>query len=321
MIEYLIGLFFVLLIVIIALIITNAIVIVEPYERGVVERLGNYNRTMDPGPNFVIPELEKVKKIDIREKVIDIPPQEVITKDNASIVVDLIIYTQVIDPYRVLYNVSNFEDASIKLAQTNIRNIMGAMSLDEILGARERINLELRQILDDATDKWGVRVTRVEIQEVSPPGDILDAMAKQMKAERFKRAAILEAEGIKESTILKAEGEKNAAILTAEGKASAIKTVAEADKYSKIASAEGESKAIMNVFNAIHAGKPNKEIIALKYLEALSNIASGAANKIFLPLESIGILGGVSALGEAFREHKSDKSSKEEKSDKDKPKE
>jgi len=312
MIEYILGLFFVILAVVVVLVITNAFVIIHPYERGVVERLGSYNRTLDPGLNFIIPEVEHVRKVDVREQVLDIPPQEVITKDNASIMIDLVVYTQVIDPYRVLYNVSNFEAASISLAQTNIRNIVGGMGLDEILGARERVNLELRQILDDATDKWGVRVTRVEIQEISPPGDILDAMAKQMKAERIKRAVILEAEGIKESTVLRAEGEKSAAILTAEGKAEAIKTIANAEKYSKITAAEGESQAIIEVFNAIHQGKPTKEILTLKYLEALGNIAGGPANKIFLPIETIGMLSSVSALGDMFhRGYKRDAPSKE----------
>jgi regulator of protease activity HflC (stomatin/prohibitin superfamily) len=315
MIEYLFGLIFVVLVVVIVWIILNSFIIIHPYERGVVERLGSYHRTLDPGLNFVILEVERVRKVDVREQVLDIPPQEVITKDNASIMIDLVVYTQVIDPYRVLYNVSNFEDASVNLAQTNIRNIVGGMGLDEILGARERINLELRQILDDATDKWGVRVTRVEIQEITPPGDILDAMARQMKAERIKRAAILEAEGIKESTVLKAEGEKNAAILTAEGKAEAMKTVANAEKYAKIATAEGESQAIIEVFNAIHRGKPTKEILTLKYLEALSSISNGSANKVFLPLETMGMLSSVSALGEVFRDYRSGPKPKEERSE------
>jgi len=313
MIEYLLGLLFLVVVIALILLLTNAVVIIRPYERGVVERLGSYSRIMDPGLNFIMPEVERVKKVDIRERVIDIPPQEIITKDNAGIVVDLVIYAQVTDPFRVLYNISNFEEASIKLAQTNIRNIMGDMNLDQILGAREHINLELRQLLDDATDKWGVRITRVEIQEITPPGDILDAMARQMKAERFKRAAILEAEGVKDSTILRAEGEKSAAILTAEGKAAAIKTVAEAEKHSKISIAEGESKAIVNVFNAMHDGRPDKNILTLKYLEALGNISSGPANKIFLPLETIGLLSSASALGDAFRDKGRDKEEKNSK--------
>jgi regulator of protease activity HflC (stomatin/prohibitin superfamily) len=307
MIEYVLGLLFIVLVVVAALIIANSITIVRPHERGVVERVGRYNRMMDPGLNFIIPEVERVRKVDVRERVIDIPSQEVITKDNASVVVDLVIYAQVIDPYRVLYNVSDFEDASVKLAQTSIRNIMGAMTLDDILGARERINLELRQIIDDATDKWGVRVTRVEIQEIVPPGDILEAMAKQMKAERFKRASILEAEGMKESNILKAEGEKTSAILTAEGKASATKIIAEGDKYSKITLADGDAQSIVKVFNAIHSGKPTKEILMLKYLEALNSISNGPANKVFLPLESMGFLGGASIFGEVIRGQGTDK--------------
>lgn len=313
MIEYLLGLLFIILIVVAVLITANSLIIIRPHERGVVERLGRYNRMMDPGLNFIIPEVERIRKIDVRERVIDIPSQEVITKDNASVVVDLVIYAQVIDPYRVLYNVSNFEDASVKLAQTSIRNIMGAMNLDEILGARERINMGLRQIIDDATDKWGVRVTRVEIQEIVPPGDILEAMAKQMKAERFRRATILEAEGVKESNILKAEGEKTSAILTAEGKASAAKIIAESDKYSKIALAEGDAQSIVKVFNAIHNGRPTKEILMLKYLEALNSISNGPANKIFLPLETMGFLGGAAVFSEALKGHSVEKTPKLEK--------
>ena len=240
--------------------------------------------------------LQRIRIVDMREQVIDVPPQDVITKDNVVVTVDAVIYFQVTDPVKVVYEVSNFSLAALKLAQTNLRNVIGDLELDQTLTSREKINFQLRQVLDEATDKWGVKITRVEIQKIEPPKDITDAMSKQMKAEREKRAMILEAEGIKQSAILKAEGEKQAAILTAEGKAEAIKKVADAEKYQ-----------IETVFNAIHSGKPTNDLIAIKYLETLQKIADGKATKIFLPLESTGILGSIAGIKELFSEEKPDK--------------
>lgn len=222
------------------------------------------------------------------------------------------IYYQIIDPFKVLYNVAGFEEAAIKLAQTHLRNIMADMSLDDTLASREKINLELRQVLDDATDKWGVRITRVEIQKIIPPSDITEAMSRQMKAERTKRAVVLESEGIKQSAILRAEGERQADILDAEGRSKAVQMMADAEKYRKIATAEGESEAILKVFNAMHDGKPTKDILTLKYLESLQKIADGRSTKIFFPVETSGLLGGVAALGEAFRETKRGRENVEE---------
>ncbi|MBU0761514.1 MAG: SPFH/Band 7/PHB domain protein, partial [Candidatus Altiarchaeota archaeon] len=227
--------------------------------------------------------------------------QEVITKDNVNLTVDAVIYFKVMDPFRVMYNVAMFEDAISKLAQTNLRNIIGDMNLDQILASRDKMNLELRKTLDEITDRWGVRVTRVEIQDVQPPQDIVDAMSRQMKAERTKRAAVLEAEAVKQADILKAEGKKAAAILGAEGEAKSIETVAEAERKKKMLISEGEAKAIEQVFNAIHDGRPTKDILMIKYLEALEKMADGKATKIFMPVETSGMLSGAAALGEMLR--------------------
>lgn len=250
---------------------SNALKVIRPYQRGVVERLGKYVRTLGSGLNVIIPAIEKIEKVDMRENVIDVPPQEVITKDNVLVTVDAVIYYEVTDPFRVLYNVSNFTLAATKLAQTNLRNIVGDLELDQTLTSREMINTKLREVLDEATDKWGVKVTRVEIQKIDPPHDITEAMSRQMKAERTKRAAILEAEGIKQSEILKAEGTKQAAILQAEGNAEAIMKVADAEKYRLSIEADGQAEATIKVFNSIHQGQPTKDLIAIRYLDALKN--------------------------------------------------
>jgi len=292
------------------IIASNSLKIVRPYQRGVVERLGRYIKTLGPGLNVIIPAFDKIRKVDMRENVIDVPPQEVITKDNVVVTVDAVIYYEVTDPFRVLYNVSDFTLAAIKLAQTNLRNIVGDLELDQTLTSREMINTRLREVLDEATDKWGVKVTRVEIQKIDPPHDITEAMSRQMKAERTKRAVILEAEGIRQSEILKAEGAKQAAILQAEGKAEAVKKVADAEKYRLAIEADGQAEAILKVFDSIHKGKPTKDLIAIKYLEALKNIADGKASKLFIPYESSGILGSLAEIAEIFK--KEEKIDKEE---------
>jgi len=271
----------------------QAVKIIQQYEKGLLETLGQYTRTMEPGLGIIFPPLQRIRRVDMREQVIDVPPQDVITKDNVLVTVDAVIYFQVTDPVKVVYNVANFALAALKLAQTNLRNVIGDMELDQTLTSREKINLQLRQVLDEATDKWGVKVTRVEIQKIDPPRDITDAMSKQMKAEREKRAAILEAEGLRQSAILKAEGQKQAAILEAEGKAEAIKRVADAEKYQ-----------VEIVYQAIHNGQPTPDLLAIKYLEALQHIAQGQATKIFLPIEATNMLGSLAAVAELFKEKK-----------------
>ncbi|NCO34521.1 MAG: SPFH/Band 7/PHB domain protein [Armatimonadetes bacterium] len=278
--------------------------ILRPYEKGLVERLGRYVKTLDSGLNIIIPFVENIRKVDIRERVIDVPPQEVITKDNVVVTVDAIVYFEITDPVRVVYQVENFMLAAMKLAQTNLRNVVGDMELDQTLTSREKINVQLREILDDATDKWGVRVTRVEIQKIDPPRDITDAMSQQMKAERTKRALILEAEGVRQSQILRAEGEKQSAILAAQGKAEAIRQVADADRYQKLTVAQGEGEAITTVFAAIHQGDPTHDLLAVKYLEALPKIADGKATKLFLPIEASGVLSALGGMVEVFRQDK-----------------
>ena len=276
--------------------------IVRPYEQGLVEFLGKYQRTISPGLRFIVPFVQRLLKVDMREQVIDVPPQEVITKDNVVVTVDAVIYYEATDPVKLKYAVGNFILAITKLAQTNLRNVVGDLQLDEALVSREVINSKLRQILDDATDKWGTRVVRVEIQRIEPPPDVTEAMHRQMKAERGRRAVVTEAEGDKRSAILQAEGVKRAAILRAEGEAEAIMRVAEADKYQKLTVAEGEGQAIERVFLAIHNGEPTNDLIAIRYLEALEAIANGQATKIFLPLDTSGVLGAVAAMGEMFKE-------------------
>ncbi len=267
--------------------------IISPFEKGLVERLGKFNRQEEPGLVVLIPMMETMRKVDMREQVIDVPPQDVITKDNVGVNVDAVIYFQVTDAFKVVYNVANFSMASLKLAQTNLRNVIGGLALDETLTSRERISAQLQQVLDEATDKWGVKVNRVEIQKIDPPADITQAMSRQMKAERDKRATILEAEGVRQSQILQAEGERQKRVLEAEGKAQAIKTVADAEKYQ-----------IEVVYNAIHAGNPTKDLIAIKYMETLAQMADGQATKIFLPIESTGLLGSLAGIREIFTDAK-----------------
>lgn len=297
------DLFVIILIILVLLVVAfKGVRTLRPYEKGVVERLGKYNRTVESGLVIIVPFVETIRKVDLREQVVDVPPQEVITKDNTVVVVDCVIFYEVVDPFNAVYNVVNFYQAITKLAQTNLRNIIGDLELDQTLTSREKINSQLREVLDMATDKWGTRVVRVEIQKIEPPKDIVEAMSKQMKAERMKRAAILEAEGYKQSEIKRAEGDKQAAILESEGKAEAIKKVAEANKYQEIAIAEGEAKAILNVYSAIHEGNPTNDLLAIKYLEALQKVADGKATKVFLPLETSGVLGSIAGISELFKE-------------------
>ena len=276
--------------------------VIRPFEKGLVEVLGRYDKTVDSGLRWVMPFIKRLIKVDMREQVVDVPPQEVITRDNVVVTVDAVVYYEATDPVKLKYNVGNFMLAVTKLAQTNLRNVVGDLDLDSALTSRELINTKLREILDDATDKWGTRVVRVEIQRIEPPVDVTEAMHRQMKAERDRRAVVTEAEGEKTARVLRAEGLKQSAILEAEGQAEAIKRVADADKYQKQTVAEGEAQAISTVFGAIHEGDPTPDLIAIRYLEALQGVANGQATKIFLPLDTSGVLGSVAAIGELFKE-------------------
>ncbi|MDZ7678789.1 MAG: SPFH domain-containing protein [Acidimicrobiales bacterium] len=303
------------LIVLVAFLVIYAaagIRIVREHQKGIVEQLGRYKETCDSGLRIIIPFVQRMRLVDMREQVVDVPPQEVITSDNVSVTVDAVVYYEPTDPKRLMYNVANFLMAVTKLAQTNLRNVIGDMSLDEALTSRDKVNINLREILDDATDSWGVRVVRVEIQRIDPPPDVMNAMHEQMRAERTRRAvvtqaegertaAITRAEGQKASDILQAEGVKASQVLEAEGQAEAIRSIADAEKFRQLTVAEGEAEAIRSVYHAIHDGNPTTDLLAIKYLEALGRIANGQATKIFLPADMSGMAGAVAGIGELFR--------------------
>jgi regulator of protease activity HflC (stomatin/prohibitin superfamily) len=300
------------LFIILVVYVLSGVRIVRPYQRGVVERLGKYRETVDPGLRIIVPLVDKLRLVDMRETVVDVPPQEVITKDNVVVSVDAVVYFEPTDPRNLLYNVANFMLAITKLAQTNLRNLVGDMQLDEALTSRDSINTSLRNILDDATDKWGVRVVRVEIQRIDPPVDVMNSMHEQMKAERTRRAVVTTADGEKQAAITRAQGEQQAAILRADGvrqsqvleaqgQADAVRALADAERYRQEITAEGESAAIRAVFQAIHDGNPTNDLVAIKYLEALASIANGTATKIFLPADMAGVMGSIAGVGELFR--------------------
>ena len=203
--------------VLVLVFLAAAVKIIRPYQRGIVERLGKYKDTYEPGLQIIVPFVDTIRLVDMREQVVDVPPQEVITKDNVVVAVDAVVFYEPTDPRRFVYNIANFVLAITKLAQTNLRNLIGDLDLDTALTSRDTVNTSLRNILDDATDKWGVKVVRVEIQRIDPPVEVVNAMHEQMKAERTRRATVTEAGGFRESEILRAEGDKQSAILKAEG--------------------------------------------------------------------------------------------------------
>ncbi len=304
--------FIVILVVFFLIYAATGIKIVRQHEQGVVEHLGKYKETVDPGLRLIYPFLQKMRTVDMREQVIDVPPQEVITEDNVAVSVDAVIYYEPTDPKNLLYQVANFILAVTKLAQTNLRNVIGEMTLDDAFTSRERVNSSLRQILDDATDKWGVRVVRVEIQRIDPPADVMHAMHEQMKAERTRRAVVTEAEGSREAAVTRAEGEKQSAILTAEGvkqrniltaegEAEAVRTKAEAEQYRQEVVGKGEADAIHSVYRAIQDAGTDDRVIAIKYLEALQGIADGQATKIFVPAEMGATLGSIGGIAELIK--------------------
>jgi len=276
--------------------------IVRPYQRGVIERLGRYHATVDPGLRVIIPFVDRLILVDMREQVVEVPPQEVITADNVVVTVYAVVYNEATDAQRLLYNVANFELAVTKLAQTNLRNLIGDLALDEALTSSQKINTHLRDILDDATDGWGVRVVRVEILRIDPPPDVVASMHHQMQSERTRRAVVTEALGVREAAVTRAEGEKQAAILESEGRGQAMERIANAEKYRQLTVAEGEAAAVRSVFGAIHDGRATNDVLAVKYLEALRAIADGQATKIFLPTEMSGLFGAIGGLAELLRD-------------------
>ena len=286
--------------------------IVRPYQRGLVERLGRYHSTVDPGLRVIFPFIDRLIRVDMRESVIEVPAQEVITSDNVVVSVYAVVYYEATDPRRLIYNVANFMLAVTKLAQTNLRNVIGDMQLDEALTASAMVNARLRDILDDATDKWGTRVVRVEIQRIDPPADVVAAMHNQMRAERSRRAVVTEASGQKEAAIARAEGEKQAAILEAEGvkqrqileaegQAEAVRAMADAERFRRETVARGEAEATRQTFQAIHDGRPTNDLLAVRYLDSLKAIANGKANKIFIPTEATAVLGALGGMAEMLR--------------------
>ena len=263
-----------------------------------IERFGRYTKTLRPGLNIIVPVVDNVgAKLNMREQVLDVPSQEVITKDNAMVTVDGVVFYQILDAAKAAYEVTNLEYAILNLTMTNIRTVMGSMDLDELLSQRDKINAELLHVVDDATTPWGIKVTRIEIKDITPPRDLVDSMARQMKAEREKRAQILEAEGLRQAQILRAEGEKQAAILEAEGEREAAYREAEARERL----AEAEAKATSVVSEAIAKGDVNaiNYFVAQKYTEALRHIASANNQKVILmPLEASSLIGSLGGIGE-----------------------
>jgi regulator of protease activity HflC (stomatin/prohibitin superfamily) len=265
--------------------------IIPQARAGIVERLGRYNRTLTPGLAILVPFMDRLKPlIDLREQVVSFPPQPVITEDNVVVQIDTVLYFTVTDAKGATYEIANPLQGIEQITVTTLRNVVGGMTLETALTSRDHVNAQLRGVLDDATGKWGIRVNRVEIKSIDPPGSIQEAMEKQMRAERDRRAAILNAEGVKQSQILTAEGQKQAAVLTAEGQ-----------KQSEILRAEGQAKAIETVFNAIHAGKPDRQLLSYQYLQMLPQLAQGDANKVFvIPSEFADAFGGIA---KAFAEN------------------
>ena len=268
--------FVIVLLVVIAIfvivVVFRSIRIIPQAYTGVVERLGRYQRTLSPGLNLLVPFIDRLRPlVDMREQVVSFPPQPVITEDNLVVSIDTVVYFQVTDARAATYEIANYLGAVEQLTTTTLRNVVGGLNLEEALTSRDEINGQLRLVLDEATGKWGIRVSRVELKAIDPPLSIQDSMEKQMRAERDRRAVILTAEGSKQSQILEAEGRRQADILRAEG-----------EKQAAILKAEGEATAIQTVFDAIHAGKPDEKLLAYQYLQTLPKISEGASNKMWI---------------------------------------
>lgn len=278
------------LVIFVLVVLVKSIRIIPQARAGVVERLGKYLRTLNPGLNILIPFVDRLLPLlDLREQVVSFPPQQVITEDSLVVSIDTVVYFQVTDARAATYEIANYIHAVEQLTTTTLRNVVGGLNLEEALTSRDRINGQLRGVLDEATGRWGIRVSRVELKAIEPPLSIQDSMEKQMRAERERRATILTAEGTKQSQILTAEGRRQAAILAAEGDAKAA-----------ILRADGESQAIQKVFDAIHKGNPDQKLLAYQYLQTLPKLAEGSSNKVWIIPSELGeALRGVgSALGD-----------------------
>lgn len=301
------------LFIILLIVITSSIKIVNTGSLYVVERIGQFHRVLEPGWHFVIPFIDFVrKKISTKQQILDIEPQSVITKDNVKISIDNVIFYKVMNARDAVYNIESYKSGIVYSTITNMRNIVGNMSLDEVLSGRDKINSELLMVVDEITDAYGIKILSVEIKNIIPPAEIQQAMEKQMRAERDKRAAILQAEGEKQSDIARAEGEKQAKILTAEADKEANIRRAEGMKESQLLEAEGkakaieaiaeaQAKAITQVNKAIIESGTNETVIALKQVEALQEMAKNPANKLILPNETLSTLGNIAAIGEMLK--------------------
>lgn len=306
--------FFIVVIVIIAIIAFKSIRIVSESQVIVVERLGKFSNIYTAGLHVLVPFLDKVRAtVSLKENTMDVPPQGVITKDNVTITIDTVVFYQITDAQKAVYEIEDLRSSIRYLATTTIRDIVGKMDLDSTFSSREEINIQLREILDVATDKWGCKVNRVEIKDINPPKDIRDAMEKQMNAERTKRSSILLAEGEKESAIRIAEGQKEARILDAEAEKETNIRRAEGIRQAKILEATGEAEAIERiaeaksreievVYGAIKNSQPDDRLVAIKTLEALEKVADGSANKVFIPFDATKALAGLGSLKEITKE-------------------
>ncbi|UFN45329.1 SPFH/Band 7/PHB domain protein [Nocardioides okcheonensis] len=292
---------FLLVLVFVVVMLAKTVRIVPQARAAIVERFGKYKGTLPAGLNIVVPFIDKVRYlIDLREQVVSFPPQPVITEDNLVVSIDTVIYFQVTDPVTATYEIANYIQAVEQLTMTTLRNIVGGMDLEQTLTSRDEINSGLRGVLDEATGKWGIRVNRVEIKGIDPPPSIKDAMEKQMRADRDKRALILTAEGQRQSAILTAEGNKQSSILNAEGDRESLILRAQADREAAILRAQGEGQAIQTVFQAIHDGQPDQSLLAYQYLQMMPKIAEGSANKVWvIPSE---ITKAMEGLGSSIHE-------------------
>jgi regulator of protease activity HflC (stomatin/prohibitin superfamily) len=297
-----VSIFVIALLILAVVLIIKGVKVVPQGWGYTIERFGRYTRTLDPGFHLIMPIIDRVgAKMNMMENVLDVPEQEVITKDNAMVVADGVVFFQVLDAAKAAYEVSDLQLSMLNLATTNLRTVMGSMDLDSLLSQRDQMNAKLLAVIDDATNPWGVKVTRVEIKNIAPPKDIVEAMARQMKAEREKRANILEAEGFRQAEILKAEGDKQAVVLAAEGRREAAFRDAEARERE----AEAEAKATQQVSDAISNGNVQaiNYFIAQKYVDTLKAFANGNNDKIiFMPLEASSVIGAIGGIGEIVKD-------------------
>ena len=300
--------FLIVLIIIIAVIAFKSIKVVNQSEVYIIERLGKYYKTAEAGLTLILPFIDRVSSVVLlKELTMDIPPQGVITKDNVTINIDTVVFYQITDPEKSVYEIANLKKGIEYLAITTIRDIVGKMDLDETFGSRDNINFQLRSILDEATDKWGCKINRVEIKDINPPADIRDAMEKQMNAERNKRALILEAEAQKQSDITVAQGKKEAAILEAEAESEARIRKAAGEAKARKEVAEAKAKEIAMVYAAMKDAAPDDKLVQLKSLEALKEVAHGDANKIFIPFEATSALSSLGAVKDVMTDEKNKK--------------